>query len=292
MGGLSVAARNPLRKPLAAPATAGFRVDKSDVDAAIRDHPEFQEYRQQVAEVFDLWRDAHAPFLRDLDDGDVPARVIDALSESLLIGFRDLPLINSYDVYQRLMDYWDDVMQDDVHLVVSDGWVEAAKPRAAIEDRHRQIKETPDLTVQGRRYKMDLVPPRLVVSRWFADEQAEVDALQATHATIARELEAFIEENATTATGDDGPLACVVNDSGRVTRPRVQARLDAVDPQYRGPCRTPGINTLHCPDSSPRPRQASALAPPKETLNRQVHCSVRHPYRCRTQDRRRRRQVV
>ena len=203
-------------------------VDKSDVDAAIRDHPEFRDYRQQVAEVFDLWRDAHAPFLRDLDAGDVPARVIDALSESLLVGFRDLPLISGYDVYQRLMDYWDDVMQDDVHLVVSDGWVEAAKPRATIEDRHRQIKETPDLTVQRRRYKMDLVPPRLVVARWFADEQAEVDALQATHATIARELEAFIEENATTATGDDGPLACVVNDKGRVTRPRAQARLDAV----------------------------------------------------------------
>ena len=37
----------------------------------IRHHPEFQEYRQQVAEVFDLWHDAHTPFLRDLDDGDV-----------------------------------------------------------------------------------------------------------------------------------------------------------------------------------------------------------------------------
>ena len=205
-----------------------LRIDKSDIDAAIRDHPEFQEYRQQVAEVFELWRDAHAPFLRDLDDGDAPARVIAALSESLLVGFRALPLINGYDVYQRLMDYWDDVMQDDVHLVVSDGWVDAAKPRATIEDRHRQIKEVPDLTVQRRRYKMDLVPPRLVAARWFAAEKAEADALQATHATIARELEAFIEENATTATGDDGPLACVVNDKGKVTRSGVQTRLDAV----------------------------------------------------------------
>ena len=206
-----------------------LRVDKSDVDAAIRDHPEFQEYRQQVAEVFDLWRDAHAPFLRDLDDGDVPARVIDALSESLLVGFRDLPLINSYDVYQRLMDYWDDVMQDDVHLVVSDGWVEAAKPRAAIEDRHRQIKETPDLTIQRRRYKMDLVPPRLVVSRWFAAEQAEVDALRAAHDAAGQTLEAFIEDHASTADGDDGPLAAAVNDKGRVTKAGVTARIPEVE---------------------------------------------------------------
>ena len=57
-----------------------------------------------------------APILRDLHHDAVTARVIDALSESSLDCFRDLPLISAYDVYQRLMDYWDNVMQDDVHL--------------------------------------------------------------------------------------------------------------------------------------------------------------------------------
>ena len=202
-----------------------MRIDKSDLDAAVRDHPDCQHYRQQIGEVFDLWRDAHAPFLRNLDHDDVPARVIHALSESLLDCFRDLPLISSYDVYQRLMDYWDAVMQDDVHLVVSDGWLEAAKPRATIEDRHRRIKEAPDLTVQRRRYKMDLVPPRLIAARWFAAEQAEVDALQAAHDAAARELEAFIEEHVATGDGDAGGLAATVNDKGRITKAGVTARL-------------------------------------------------------------------
>ena len=202
-----------------------LRIDRADLDAAVRDHPDCQDYRQQVAEVFDLWREAHAPFLRGLDRDDVPARVIHALSESLLNGFRDLPLISAYDVYQRLMDYWDDVMQDDVHLVVFDGWVEAARPRATIEDRHRQIKEAPDLTVQRRRYKMDLVPPRLVVARWFVAEQAELDALRAAHAAAAQALEAFLEEHAPTTDGDDGPLTAAVNDKGRVTRAGVTSRL-------------------------------------------------------------------
>ena len=205
-----------------------LRADASAVDAAIRDHPEVDEYRQQVSEVFDVWRDVHWPILQGLTAADVPADVIDTLSENLLTCFADVPLISRYDVYQRLLNYWDDMMQDDVHLVISDGWLPAARPRAAIDDKRRKIKETPDLTVRRRRYKMDLVPPALIVARWFADEQAEVNALQATHATIARELEVFIEENATTATGDDGPLACVVNDKGRATKPGVQARLDAI----------------------------------------------------------------
>ena len=36
----------------------------------------------------------------------------------MLASFVDLPLLAAYDVYQRLMDYWDEVMQDDVYLIV------------------------------------------------------------------------------------------------------------------------------------------------------------------------------
>ena len=55
------------------------------------------------------------------------------------------------------MDYWDEVMQDDVYLIASDGWVEAAKPRAIIEDKEKKIKETPDLTIKRKKYKMDQI---------------------------------------------------------------------------------------------------------------------------------------
>ncbi len=200
-----------------------LRVDQSGIDAAIDGHPEVEEYRQQVTEVFGIWRDVHRPILRDLAPGAVPGEVIDVLSETLLTCFADLPLVSPYDAYQRLMDYWDDVMQDDVHLVVSDGWVDAAKPRATIEDKHRQIKETPDLTVQRSRYKMDLVPPPLIVARWFAAEQAEVDTLRATLDAAAQALEEFIEDQTSNADGDEAPLAVAVNDKGRVTKAGVTA---------------------------------------------------------------------
>ena len=211
------------------PGYSRLRVDMPEVDAAIRDHPEFKEYRQQVAEVFDLWRDVHRPILRDLAHGDTPADIIDALSENLLTGFAGLPLISPYDVYQRLLDYWDDVLQDDVHLVISDGWIEAARPRPTVDDKHRQIKETPDLTVQRRRYKMDLVPPPLIVARWFAAEQAEIDSLRATQDAASQALEAFVEEHMSAADWDDDPLAAAVNDKGRLTKAGVTARVLEVE---------------------------------------------------------------
>jgi hypothetical protein len=70
------------------------------------------------------------------------------------------------------MDYWAETLQDDVYLIAADGWVEAARPRGIVEDKERKIKETPDLTIGRKKYKMDLVPPALLVARFFAEEQS------------------------------------------------------------------------------------------------------------------------
>jgi len=87
------------------------------------------------------------------------------------------------------MDYWADVMQDDVYLIAADGWLEAAKPRGVIDDREKKIKETPDLVVKKKKYKMDLIPPPLIVAGYFADEQAEIDELQAKQDEATQALE-------------------------------------------------------------------------------------------------------
>ena len=139
----------------------------------------------------------------------------------MLARFADLLLLSRYDIYQRLMDYWDETMQDDVYLIAADSWVEAAKPRGIIEDKEKKIKETPDLTIKRKKYKMDLVPPALIVARYFATEQAAIETLQAKQETAARELEEFVEEH----TGEEGLLEDAVNDKGKVTKSRVKNRL-------------------------------------------------------------------
>jgi type I restriction enzyme M protein len=158
------------------------KVDTQQVKPTILKHPEFSAYSQKVAAIFGEWRAAHEPILKKLKEGAKPKAVIKTLSEDLLERFSPLPLLNNYDAFQRLMDYWAEVMQDDVYLIGSDGWVEAAKPRAAIDDKEKNIRETPDLTVGRKKYKMDLIPPVLIVVRYFAKEQVEADGLEETTA--------------------------------------------------------------------------------------------------------------
>ncbi len=200
------------------------RVETRQVEATILGHDDFESYAERVAAVFDGWREANEPLLRGLAIDSLPRTVIHRMSEGLLARFADLPLLDAYDVYQRLMDYWDEAMQDDVYLIAADGWVEAARPRGIIEDRERKIRETPDLTVGRKKYKMDLVPPALIVARYFALVQAVIEELEARREAAARALEEFVEEH----TGEGGPLEDAVDDRGKVTKRGLKVRLDAI----------------------------------------------------------------
>ena len=200
------------------------RVETQQVKDVILGYGEFKSYEQRVAAVFDAWRKTRERLLKEIKTGTNPKKVIHTLSENLLARFAHLPLLDPYDIYQQLMDYWDETMQDDVYLIVADGWREAAKPRGIIEDKDKKIKETPDLTIKRKKYKMDLIPPTLIVARWFAEEQAAIGALKTKQEAAARELEEFVEEH----TGEEGLLEDAVNDKGRVTKARVTERLKAI----------------------------------------------------------------
>lgn len=211
------------------------KVESAKVKATILAHPEFAAFAAKVAHVINLWCNAHKPLLMNGLCGKLtPKMVIRDISEDLLarVQFEKVPLLDKYDVYQRLMDYWNDSMQDDVDLVAGEGWVEAAKPRAAIDDKERKIKEEPDLTIgRGRgskKYKMDLLPPALILAKYFAKEQAAIEALQVKADAAARALEEFIEEQA--GAGDDGEdlLEEAKSDKGNVTKALVTARLKAI----------------------------------------------------------------
>ncbi len=197
------------------------RTETQDVKATILNHVEFKTYCKRVLDILNNWREHQDPRLKGIENGTDPQNIIQALSEDLLAGFSNLPLIDTYDVYQRLIDYWDGVMQDDVYLITEDGWIKAAKPRGIIQDKEKRIEETPDLTIKRTKYKMDMIAPAVLVARYFAADQANIDALQTVEEAATSELSEFVEEH----TGEDGLLQDATNDKGRVTKTGVTMRL-------------------------------------------------------------------
>src|SRR5262249_6968394 len=109
--------------------------------------------------------------------------------------FAKAPLLDPYDVYQHLMTYWADVMQDDVYAISHDGWAEAVRPRLLVEEKGKKSTEKPDLTVGKKKYKAELAPPALLVARYFEREQAEIDMWEAEAAKAVQKLDELEEEH-------------------------------------------------------------------------------------------------
>jgi len=176
------------------------RVESHQVKDVILGHEEFESYEQRIGSVFDTWRKAHESLLWGLESTTPPKSVIHTLSEDLLARFGDLPLLDPYDIYQRLMDYWDDVMQDDVYLIAADGW-EAGRTLRSTYD-----KERPDFTIKkGRKtfkYIGEVIPASLVISRFFSQDKRDLQMID--HAvTMAAERKRDFEEK---HGADDGAL--------------------------------------------------------------------------------------
>ena len=105
-----------LRQTLVRPNRPGYldlAVEKSAIKSVIYEHPEFAAFTADMNEHFAAWRDKSAASLKALQAGCQPKKVIGQLSESLLGHYADKPLIDPYDIYQHLMDYWAETMQDD-----------------------------------------------------------------------------------------------------------------------------------------------------------------------------------
>jgi type I restriction enzyme M protein len=137
--------------------------------------------------------------LQGIAVGSKPKALIETLAEDLLETFRQARLLDAYDVYQHLLDYWAETMQDDGYLLVREGW------QAVLEGKPNS----------------DLIPQSLVIRRYFAARQAAVEQLEVDRDAIGRQMEELDEEHG----GEEGLLADAKTDKGKLTRVSVRARL-------------------------------------------------------------------
>ena len=197
------------------PGYVELAVEPAAIKAAIYGHPEFTAFVGGMNAHFDTWRAASAKSLEALAPGCHPKQVIGELSEGLLKHYYQKPLIDAYDVYQHLMDYWDETMQDDCYLVAADGWK---------AETYRVIEVKSGRPVD-RGWACDLVPKPLIVARYFAAEQAAIDELAAKLEAATAKLAELEEEHG----GDDGAFS----ELEKVNKASVSARIKEIrhDPE-------------------------------------------------------------
>ena len=179
-----------------------LRVEATEIKNTVFRHPEFADFTERVKDLFSGWQIDNAPILKSIKMDDRPKTLIDKISEDLLVRFAEVPLIDKYDVYQHLMSYWSDTMQDNVYMIVADGW------KATDKDKPNT----------------DLIPAQLIVNHYFKADAEVIGKLEATREAVAREMEGLAEEHG----GEDGLLEEAKTEKGRLTKVSIKARLVAI----------------------------------------------------------------
>jgi len=219
------------------PGYAHLKPALTEVKPAILGHAEFATFQQKATKVFAGWRKATTPRLTGFGTDGHPKALIDTIAEDLLTAFRQAPLLDAYDIYQHLMDYWAETMQDNAYLIAADGWVKGAQPREIVQVKEKNNKlawpEKHDYLKGKRRFKSDLVPAQILVNRYFAAERDAIEALDSQFAALEQQLDEMREEGG----GEDGLLAEVIEGEGdkqKIAAKAVKARLKEIgkDPLY------------------------------------------------------------
>lgn len=212
-----------LRSELFRPLREGYSeltVEPEQVAKVIEESKDVKAFTSDISKSVEDWWSSHRAQLEAIDSKTRPQELIENLGDDLLEKFRNRPLISEYSVYEQLMSYWNDTMHDDVTLIVGAGLVDAAQPREAritgYDNKKKPKYESADLVfgtgVKAQRWVTDLIPPALIIDRYFAEEKAELDRLTTEQERISQELQEYIEEHAV----EEGALWEAVNDDGGV----------------------------------------------------------------------------
>jgi type I restriction enzyme M protein len=190
---------------------SSLKVDKDAIKQTIFEHPEFIAFTTEMNTLFSQWKNRSTQALKELQAGLKPKQLIFELSENILAHYTDKRLISKYDVYQHLMDYWAEVMQDDCYIISADGW-KAETYRILVENKHKKMVD--------KGWTCDLIPKELVINRFFLVNKQAIEALEAESEALLGQLTELEEEHG----GEEGYFA----EMDKVNKGNVQARLKEI----------------------------------------------------------------
>lgn len=199
-------------------------VAANEVKKTILEHAEFKTFAIESIKPFTQWFERSA--FKAIEKDQKPKDIMLLVSEDLLQSYEKVALLDKYDIYQIFMEYWDEVLQDDISVITQDGWEGTKLIREIFkvkkdEKSKPQWKEDHHFEFDKRRFRAETIHPDLIISKFFSVENAALNTKKSEFDIATQELESFIEEH----TNDEGLLLDSLNDKDKITLASLKARL-------------------------------------------------------------------
>jgi type I restriction enzyme M protein len=200
-------------------------IDHSQLKNEIFSHPEFVSFSQEMDALFVDWKTRNTQLLKALTIGIKPKQTIARISEDVLRTYTGKALIDKYDVYQHLLNYWHEVMQDDCYIIAVDGW-KAEPYRILVKN-----KNTDKTTDKG--WDCDLVPKTLVIDRYFLSEKQAIEKLEADKEAITTQLTELEEEHGSTGSPQSNTEEGFFAELDKINKASINSELKIVNGELK-----------------------------------------------------------
>lgn len=202
-----------------------------EIEGAIsQDESILVEQQHETKVIFEQWKEEVKDILLGIDADTNPKELIRMIAAMLRVAYEQARLLDNYDVYDCLLNYWNAKLQDDVYAIKSGGYAVAREidyeyAKKKQKDESGETVEVDD-TSKVKSFEGALIPKEIMEAVFFAEELAELTALMEQSAALEAELDEMREEES----GDEGLLKEALNEKGdSIPKANLNKRIKELD---------------------------------------------------------------
>ena len=181
-------------------------VDKDSINDEITNSEEFINYSVELSKKVNSWEQDNKDLLYSISSDSSVKNIINVLSSSILKDFENDKLIDKYEAYEFLMEYYNNSLKDDIYLIIENGWI----PKLVYaQDKNGKIKKN--------EFDSDLLPKEIVINEYFKKENDNIEKLNNDLNDLSQEFDSMVEEN----TGDEE----IFNDEEKINEKLIKDKI-------------------------------------------------------------------
>ncbi|MCD8290152.1 MAG: type I restriction-modification system subunit M [Prevotella sp.] len=157
-------------------------VGKDEIVHTISGNDSFKEQQSLFEQILEEWQSEVIPRMKNIGKSCHPKQLINEWSEMLLQKAKcNNSLVDAYALYDRMMNYWAETMQDDCYMVSNDGWV--------LPSDLRPIKKKCFYTD----IMCDLLPVDIVLDEFFTNDIEGINQVQQEIGELEADMDEYVE---------------------------------------------------------------------------------------------------
>ena len=176
-----------------------LKPQKADINNTIDNDASYKAQGLAFAQVLKGWRETIESKMLSIGQGVRPKDLITEWAESLLQRTQGHSgLVDAYDVYDILLNYWAETMQDDCYMIANDGWtypeVKAVKRKETTDKKTKKttVKESACMYDE---IVCDLLPVNILLAEYFTTETNEINDILVQVEGKQSEMDELVEQN-------------------------------------------------------------------------------------------------